>query len=311
MIINTANLTTLQVGFQKRFQAAYALYDTEHYWDVLATEIPSTTSIEEYGWMDDIPELREWLGERVVQNTRELGYSLKNKDFELTLKVERNKIEDDRFGMYNPQVDLMGFKAARKPDSLVLDALAAGESALCYDGQPFFNNSHPKKIGDTGAGTQSNLVTSSPLTHANYAARRAEMRTFVGASGKSLGIKPTKLVVGPELEATGKQILEADLVIAGPGTVTDTKAVTAVSNVNKNTAELVVIDDMTGTDWYLVDDRLPIKPLIFQNRQAPRFDALFNRTDPNTFWNKEFVYGVDMRCAAGYALWFLMMKCKA
>lgn len=308
MIINTANLTTLQVGFQKRFQAAYALYDTEHWWNLLATEIPSTTSIEEYGWMDDIPELREWVGERQVQNHRELGYSLKNKDYELTLKVERNKIEDDKFGMYGPQVDMMGMKAARKPDSLVLDALAAGESALCYDGQPFFNGSHPKKIGDSGAGTQSNLVTSSALTHANYTTRRAEMRAFVGASGKPLGIRPTKLVVGPELEGVGKSILEADLIALAASSATSNAGIT---NVNKNTAKLVVIDEMAGTDWYLVDDRLPIKPLIFQNRQSPRFDALFNRNDPNTFWSKEFVYGVDMRCAAGYALWFLMMKCKA
>lgn len=56
--------------------------------------------------------------------------------------------------------------------------------------------------------------------------------------------------------------------------------------------------------WYLVDDTKALKPLIFQDRQKPQF---VSKTDANTsdhvFDNKEFVYGVDVRNAAGYGFW--------
>lgn len=300
MIITSSNLEALQRGFNKRFQAAYELYASSIWWPKLATEIPSTTLTEEYGWLDDLPALREWIGERAVQNLREMNYTLKNKDFELTLRVERNKIEDDKLGMYGPQSDFMGMKAAKKPDELVAAVLAAGETELCYDGQPFFNANHPKVFGNAAAGVQSNLRTGSALNAANYEAGRAQLRKIVGASGQPLGLVSTKLVVPAALEGTAKRIVQAEYLAGGE------------SNINKGTAEVLVIPELTSdTDWYLMDDRLPIKPFLFQNRQAPRFDALFNRLDQNVFWSKQFVYGVDMRANAGYGLWFLAQKNKA
>jgi phage major head subunit gpT-like protein len=60
----------------------------------------------------------------------------------------------------------------------------------------------------------------------------------------------------------------------------------------------------SGTAWYLLDTTRSIKPFIFQQRQAPEFQA---KDDPNTsdhvFNNKEYVYGVDSRDNAGYGLW--------
>lgn len=301
MIINAANLEALQRGFSKKFTAAYLTYVANIWYPKLATEIPSTTSTEEYGWLDDLPALREWIGERQIQNLRELGYTLKNKDFELTLAVERTKIEDDKLGMYGPQTDFMGMKAAKKPDELVAAVLKAGETELCYDGQPFFNANHPKIFGNAGAGVQSNLKTGRALSAANYELSRADFRSLVGASGQPLGVKPTRLVVPPQLEGVAKRILTAEKDAAG------------ADNINYKTAEIEVIDELAddATSWYLADDRLPIKGLIFQNRQAPRFDAQFNRNDPNVFYSKKFVYGVDMRANAGYGLWFLMQKNKA
>lgn len=51
--------------------------------------------------------------------------------------------------------------------------------------------------------------------------------------------------------------------------------------------------------WFLLVTTGLIKPLIFQRRQAPNFVALANVRDPNVFWNREFVWGVDYRAAFG------------
>lgn len=276
----------------------------------LATTVPSTTETEEYGWLDDIPDLREWIGERQVQNLRELGYTLRNKTFELTLKVPREKVVDNRYLSYGVQVDMMAYKAKKKPDRLIADVILAGDSALCYDGQPFFDTDHPIEFGNAGSGVQSNFLDNKALTHENYQAARSTMMSYVGASGSPLGITPNLLVVPPQLEGIGKQILEADTVALAAATATSNAGIT---NVNKGTAKLLVIPELAteGDAWYLLDTSMPIKPFVFQDRESVEFHYRDNPNDENVFWKNEFVYGCNMRCNAGYALWFLALKGKA
>jgi phage major head subunit gpT-like protein len=60
-----------------------------------------------------------------------------------------------------------------------------------------------------------------------------------------------------------------------------------------------------GTPWFLLATNRPIKPVIYQERRAAALARLDRLDDPNVFMKKEFLYGVDMRCAAGYGLWQL------
>ena len=45
--------------------------------------------------------MREWIGDREIQNLSASDYTIKNKDYELTVGVDRNDIEDDTLGIYN------------------------------------------------------------------------------------------------------------------------------------------------------------------------------------------------------------------
>lgn len=141
MIINTANLRTLHTAFLASFQGAFDATSTQ--WQEIATPVPSSTSENEYGWIGELPEMREWIGDRVIHGIRQHGYTLRNKEFELTVGVKRPKIEDDQFGIYTPLFAQLGQSARRKPDALVFGALQAGETELCYDGKPFFAADHP------------------------------------------------------------------------------------------------------------------------------------------------------------------------
>ena len=53
------------------------------------------------------------------------------------------------------------------------------------------------------------------LNAANYAAARASMRGLTNDYGIKLGIRPKLLVVSPELEGAGLQIINADRDAAG------------------------------------------------------------------------------------------------
>ena len=66
-----------------------------------------------------------------------------------------------------------------------------------------------------------------------------------------------------------------------------------------------------GSPWFLLDTTKPIKPIIFQKRRDYEFVAMEDPDDTNVFMRKEFLYGVDARVAAGYALWQLGYGSKA
>lgn len=66
-----------------------------------------------------------------------------------------------------------------------------------------------------------------------------------------------------------------------------------------------------GEGWFLLDNRRPLKPLIFQERKKPEFVAMTALTDEAVFTAKEFRYGVDSRCAVGFGFWQLAFGSKA
>jgi hypothetical protein len=77
---------------------------------------------------------------------------VETKDWEATIEVDRNDIEDDQLGFYNPIVAALAEEARKHPEKLISDLMIGGFSTACYDGQNFFSTAHP-----VGAGTVSNF----------------------------------------------------------------------------------------------------------------------------------------------------------
>lgn len=141
MLLNPSNLQVLFTGFKTAFNAGFAEAPT--YWSKIAMETKSETGEEEYGWIDQFPSIREWLGDRHIYSLRLAGFRIKNRDFESSYSIPRNTIEDDKFGVFAPQFREMGRKTAQHPDRLIFDLMKAGFTAPCYDGQYFFDTDHP------------------------------------------------------------------------------------------------------------------------------------------------------------------------
>lgn len=140
VIVNRANLVTLGTGFKALFKSAFG--QAKPMYTQVATVVTSTNSAEEYGWLGNFPGMREWLGDRVIHGLKTHGYSIKNKDFELTVTVGKNDIKDDNLGIYSPMFTHLGQSAAAHPDELVWDLLKRGFTETCYDGQYFFDTDH-------------------------------------------------------------------------------------------------------------------------------------------------------------------------
>ncbi len=140
MIITNATLSALAQGFNAAFLRGFGSVTPS--WQQVAMEIPSTSDAENYGWMKDLPGMREWVGARVYNNLEATHAQLRNKPWEHTIAVKRDHVEDDKLGIYTNLFAIQGEIVARHPDDLVWGRLAAGFATRGFDGQYFFDTDH-------------------------------------------------------------------------------------------------------------------------------------------------------------------------
>jgi phage major head subunit gpT-like protein len=291
-----------QRGYQKVAQ----------YWNKFSMLSTSGTERKTYAWLAQLPSMKKWIGEKQLNNIAARSFEVTNDDFENTFGVDRNKLDDDQFGVYSQAADLQGQAVARWPDEQMTAKLIAGTTTTCYDGQFFFDTDHPVDLDDSSQGTYANLRTSKPLTLANYASAKSAMRSFKGESGRPLQVKPTVMMVGPDNELNALNIIKASSInqVTQNVAATDNVAASAPENVYKGDVELVVneylIDDTAGA-WYLFStDR--IEPLIWQVRKQPTRIPIVDPTNPLVWNNRTFAYSVEGRAGAGFGLPFLAIK---
>ena len=284
MIVNKGALAGLYTSLKTIFNKVFT--ETESQFLRIATKVPSTTREENYKWLGQIPSMREWIGDREIQNLSASDYTIKNKDFELTIGIDRNDIEDDTLGIYQPVIADMAETAKTNPDKLVFGLLKKGFEEKCYDGEPFFSENHKvgkKKVSNKGT---------KKLSAAAYQEARTAIMSMADENGTSLNLVPDVLVVPPALEGIARKILESEMIEGS-------------SNIYKGTAEVLVAPWLSGADeaWYLLCTKKALKPLIYQERKAPKLVSMNNENDTNVFMNKQFLYGVDSRENCGYGFW--------
>ncbi|OWS76301.1 head protein [Pantoea sp. VS1] len=291
MLVNKQNLRTIFVGLKSTFQNAFNQTPTD--WTQIAMVVPSSTKEENYAWLSRFPKMREWLGEKVVKQLEGFSYTIRNKDWEATIEVDRNDIEDDTMLGYAQQAQGAGQSAAELPADIIGRLLSGGFTSLCYDGQYFFDTDHP-----VGKGVQSNkstkklAVTSLAAAQAGYGAARAAMRNFKDNEGENLRIQPGLLVVPPALEDVANYLMTAD------------RFPDNTPNTYKGTAKVLVWPGLaTDTEWYLFDVSKPVKPIVYQERKKPVFVEQTDMDSDQVFLNKKFKFGAEARSNGGYGFW--------
>lgn len=302
MIVNAGSLIALQQSFNALFQSS--LMAATPVWSKVAMEIQSTHKAEIHQWLGRVPQMREWIDEKSVDGLRGFQYTITNKDYEMTIGVDRNDIEDDMLGMYQPRIREMGVRASYHPDKLLSAARAAGHTTACYDGQYFYDTDHVE--GDSGS--QSNYLTGTGTTlstlGADFFTAQAAMMALLDDKGEPF-IEPAMVVAGymdmpsqwlvtcpPALYSLFYQLFNAQVI-------------SQTSNTLFRAAQLVPDSRLTDTnDWYLDFVGGIVRPYIKQTRKPP---VMVSLVDPNmtesVFMTREFKFGVESRGAISYGLW--------
>lgn len=294
MELNGAAIASANRGFHALFLQGFQ--GASPFTGELAMTVPSNTSVEEYHIAAGLPQMREWIGEREIQNLARYFQTVKNRKFEVTVSVKEDHFEDDQLGMYTPQFTMLGMQAALHPDILLVELLDGGfTTTKSYDDVTFFATTHPRVKGAT---TESNKGTA-VLADSAFEAAIRNLRERKDHRGNvmdlfSMGARPA-LIVPPALEAAAKEIVVNERLASG------------ASNPNYKAADLKVWNRLSSTTaWFLVLQGLPYKPFIFQRRRAARLVAMNQPTDEAVFMSGEVRYGVDGRWAMAPGFWQLM-----
>lgn len=322
MEITPASLDVIFFGLDARYNAALQAIAAETYWQKLCTDTPSKARENRYFWLDFISDkAEEWLGERTISNLALREYALVNRDWQRTIELDRNTIEDDQVGAFAPKVDMLGVAAGQLWDQLLTTSLQIGDSttnplATIYDGQPYYSASHPIQVDNPASATFSNEFTGSPLTAANFNANRVTMMGYLGNNLNPVYVRPNLIVVPPALEMTAHQILNMTFIAPTVGLGMNAANVVQESPL-KGLADVVMSPWLTtaygnangdGT-WYLEDTTKPIKAHTRQPRKMPQFTYLVNPNDLPVFMRRKFLMGWDARGAVGYTLPYFSAKC--
>lgn len=157
MILNRATLQALFTGLSTAFNNGLNnLGMPATVYSQYAMTVPSSTAQQQYAWLGMLPGLREWIGDRQINNLATSDFTIRNRKFESTIAVLKEHIEDDQLGLYTPMATMLGTEAIRHRQELIDALVLGGFTNLCYDGQPFFHTSHPVTNADGTVTTVSN-----------------------------------------------------------------------------------------------------------------------------------------------------------
>lgn len=290
MLVNRASVAEVFRNLTATFNKALAETQVS-LWMKIAMRIPSGSAETVHQWVSRFPQMREWIGEKQLQQLAAFKYTVPNKDFEATIEVQRNDIEDDNLGIYAAQARAAGESARCLPDEIVADLVNRGFESECFDGKKFFSGVHPYagKGEFSNKGTKALAIATLDDAKASYGAARTAMRKAKDDAGRPLNVSPNILLVPPALEDDANALMRTDRLEDGK------------PNIYKGTAEVVCDARLTSdTAWFLIDGSRAVKPFIFQERKKAKVVQSTGMDSDHVFLRKSYLFGCEARAAGGY-----------
>jgi len=291
MDINNANLEVFFRDLSTQFTAGFNSGVETSVLTNVAMTMPSVTTASVNAWLNQIPNMRKWVGDRVVNDIESNTLVITNDKFESTIEMKREEIDDDEHGVYLPLASLMGQDAGMYPDELLVEALVNGETDTWTDGDTFYNNNRT-----FGSNTIDNLVELA-LSATTLNTAYQNMTSFVGHSDKPMKVVPKYLIHGPSNRTVAFDILKNDFIASSSA---------AIRNANQNLVTPIQSSRLVGDDaakWFLCGEIAGIRGPVWQDRQKPEFQT--SRLSPDSdfvFETDKFQFGTRMRGKAFLSL---------
>ena len=271
------NVNALTRAVRKDF-AAIANMPSKDYLDI-ATEVRTNSHTVDYAWLGELPMMREWIDARDFKTLKDYQYTISKKDWEASIAVKRDDFLFDNLGIVKPKIQQLAYAQIEHYNSLVFGLI--NTNGVCYDGKKMFDT---HRIGSTYYTNK----TDAPLSEDALWSAMEFMRAIKDEQGRALKVKPSMLLVAPDLERTANQILGR-------------KVINGSDNVSLNIVKLKVVDEMASGTWCLIDNTKPLKPFILQITKVGELEE----NTYKMFDNKQIRYGIDSMDNAGYGFWQL------
>lgn len=171
----------------------------------------------------------------------EAGEAWKLESYGNKFTFTRQMLINDDLGAFTNIIATFGQMAKRTSNGLVYDLLQAKGDFAGYkmsDNKALFHSDHK------------NIDTAGPLSSDALSLGRVKMRRQT--DGKTaLNINPKYLIVSPENEAIAKKLLTSESDLSGNNS--------GVTNIHKNSLDVIVESELDASPWYLAAARKTIK----------------------------------------------------
>lgn len=210
-------------------------------------------------------------GKGQVQEFIEKTLKVEPLDWDITVSLSHNAIQDDQTSSLERKVMGAGANFQKHIGKLAFKALNAGDATtygLCYDGLYMFSNSHVDK-GAQYTTVQDNLYGLT-LSLDNFQTVRVAALGTMDDQGEKIGYDYNLLVVPPALEYTAAQIC------------TNAQAYDTANremNPYSGSVSYIVNPELDSTAWMLVASNESVKPILIAMREQPNLQHTW--FDPN------------------------------
>jgi len=266
MIVRTDIAKSLEYGAKAQFLEGRNLWTPTR--ELIADPVTSTGKDETYVGLDDPPMPREAVDQVVLRGLAERGITIVNKDWETTLPVSHNAINDDRVGHVVPWMKKAGMRFEQHMDKLCWQALNGGDGTtygLCYDGNEFFDAAHADANAEYTT-AQGNLGTTA-LDLDGFNTIWIAAQGIKDSRGEYLEIPFDLLSVSPTGMTVAAQICNNEMAYD-----------TGNREVNPFNGKFRYHDSVhfDSTAWVLSCTLPGFKPIIFQLREAPKLEPVWD-----------------------------------
>lgn len=297
MELNAAALAGFRTRYETIFNAAFNLAEPQAEKVALIFQSGRVEQVM-HRWMRGLAGMREFKGQRQINNVSSDGVTVQNKLWEDTIGIRRVDLERDQYKVYDPLIARLGQTAKLHRDVLVFGELSralSDPSVLDYAGDPFYGThttnravSYTNKA--SGAG--------SALSEASLIAGIQSLRNRRDSEGQVLASaaqgRPL-LIVPPALEFTASKLANLSFYPStqpGTGASSATSQAASGENILKGTFDFIVSPYLaTPTEWHLCLQDSYYKPMIFQIEQDVEMLA-WDKFIAQWAMNDEFVFGV-------------------
>jgi phage major head subunit gpT-like protein len=276
----------------------------------VAMQVPSKSSSTRHAWLRQLPAMRKWTGDRIINNLQSQTLNITNDKFENTIEITREEFEDDIYDLYKPSFGIMGRQSQATKDRMLVDAFLQGTTAL-------WGGDNAAVFGTTrqyGSATISNYATTGFDSAGSVLTGIIKlMRSYLGHAGQPLMVKPVVLLHGPNLYDTVHKAIKNSFTALVTGDTTITRVGGDIANPNANIVELVLTEYLVdgyvdldantysnaGKAFALVGESMGVRAgLVYQSRIEPELQdqrARFDASADVVFLQDKLQWGVRMR----------------